>query len=86
MLHNGMTGERNVAILACVVNTATLHLDGDNVGGPSIVFATGLRIETETTHCWNSLSHSQFRNYTTSGAERSQPAPSFTQIYTYKDT
>ena len=40
-----MAGERLVAILAGIVGTATLQLDGDNVVRSVIVLATGLRIE-----------------------------------------
>jgi hypothetical protein len=35
-------GERHVAVFASVVKAATFHLDGNDVGRPVVVLATGL--------------------------------------------
>jgi len=49
---DGMTGERDVAVLAGVVHAAALHFDGDNVGGRMVVQATRLRIELQPADVW----------------------------------
>jgi len=50
-------GKRRVAILARVINAATLHLDRDNVEGAAIVLATSLRVEIDSTHLSNGWDH-----------------------------
>lgn len=50
---DGMTGERDVAVLAGVVRAATLHFDGDNVCRRMVVQATRLRIEIQPTDVWS---------------------------------
>ena len=40
-----MIGERSMAILARIVDTTALHLDGNDVSRTPIVFATGIRIK-----------------------------------------
>ncbi len=45
-----MIGQRNMAIFACVINSATLHLDRNDVGWPVPMFATSLRIEIDAAH------------------------------------
>lgn len=52
-----MAGERRVAILAGIVEAATFHLDGDDVGRPAIVLATGLYIEIYAMHVRESGNH-----------------------------
>jgi hypothetical protein len=37
-----VTGERHVAVFASIVKTAAFHLDGNNVGRPVVMLATGL--------------------------------------------
>ena len=55
-------GESGMAIFACVVNAAALHLDRDNVGKPVIVPATGLCVEVHAAHIGKTRSHNQFRH------------------------
>ena len=50
---DGMPGQRNVAILAGVVEAAALHLDGDDVGGAVVVEASGLGIEVQSADFWS---------------------------------
>jgi|ERR1700723_3762416 len=52
-----MIGKCLVAILAGIVQAATFHLDGDDVGRSVIVFTTGLRVEIYTTHARRSQRH-----------------------------
>jgi hypothetical protein len=51
-------GERGVAVFARIVDTAALHLDGNNVGWPVIVFATCLRVDVDAKHFWKTRNHS----------------------------
>jgi hypothetical protein len=44
--------QRRVAIFAGIVQTATLHLDRNNIARPVIVFAAGLGVEIDATHFW----------------------------------
>jgi hypothetical protein len=53
-----MIGERDVAIFASIVDTTTLHPDGNNVSWAAIMFATGLRVDVNATHIWNMKSRS----------------------------
>src|ERR1700678_37646 len=46
-----------MAILACIIDPAALHFDGNNVGGTAIVFATGLPVDVDTTHIWKTWIH-----------------------------
>jgi hypothetical protein len=52
-----VVGEGRVAILARVVDAATLHLDRDYVERPAIVLATSLRVEIYSTHLSNGWDH-----------------------------
>jgi hypothetical protein len=52
-----MVGERLVAVFASVVKAATLHLDGNDVGWPAIMLATGLGIEIDAVHFRNNWNH-----------------------------
>jgi hypothetical protein len=54
---DGMIGQRSMAILACVINSATLHLDRNDVSRPVPMFATGLRIQMNPAHFWKIRSH-----------------------------
>ena len=42
--HNGVAGERDVAILASIIKAAALHLDGHDVQSGAVVRAASLRI------------------------------------------
>ena len=50
---DGMTGERDVAVLTGVVRAAALHFDGDNVRRRMVVQATRLRIEIQSADVWS---------------------------------
>jgi hypothetical protein len=78
-----MIGERLVAVFAAVVKATTLHLDGNNVGGPVIMPATGLGIEIDAVHFRKSGNHriaqvfnqefksrNQIRNFVGNSADR----------------
>jgi hypothetical protein len=52
-----MIGQRSMAIFACVINSATLHLDRNNVSRPVPMFATGLRIHMDPANFWKIRSH-----------------------------
>ena len=45
-----VAGKRFVAVFAGVIFAATLHLDGDDVGGAVIMVAARLRIEIDAAH------------------------------------
>lgn len=54
---DGMAGKSNVAVLAGVVETATFHLDGDDIRGAVVVEAAALWIEVEAANFWRFLRH-----------------------------
>ena len=56
---DGMPGQRNVAILAGVIESAALHLDGDDVGGAVVVEAAGLGIEVQSADFWSFCWHGE---------------------------
>jgi hypothetical protein len=56
-----MIGERVMTIFASIVDATALHLDRDDVGGPVIVLATGLRIEIDATNFWKGRHHGMCR-------------------------
>ena len=54
-----VTGQRDVAIFARIVDAATLHLDRDDVGWSAIMFAASLGIEIDAVHFRKIQSHRQ---------------------------
>jgi hypothetical protein len=48
-----MIGKQRVTVLAGIVDTATLHPDGNYVIGPAVVLASSLRVKICTTHLRN---------------------------------
>jgi len=56
---DGMAGEGDVAILAGVIESAALHLDGDDVGGAVVVEAAGLGIEVQSADFWSFCWHGE---------------------------
>ena len=59
-----MIGQRSMAIFACIINSATLHLDRNNVSRPVPMPAPGLRIEIDPAHFWKIRSHVRIEDST----------------------
>lgn len=49
---DGMVSQGIVAVFACVINAAALHLDRNDVESGSIVSAARLRIEIDSENLW----------------------------------
>lgn len=64
---HGMTGERDVAVSAGIVNAAAFHFDGDNVRRRVVMQATRLGIEIQSADLWSFCGHLDMRSLTQLG-------------------